>query len=332
MRNMWFLVCLMCTIPAYAQQPGPHDVYVRVVDVGPGLCTITKIPGDHYMVYDAGHWFGGRCIAAVQELIEGETIDLLILSHSDADHLGDADEILDHYRVRQIIRTGLVRDSGTWKSMNERIGQHAETGGSILNLQSVDLIPGTTIQLGDATVTLVTGWKKWTDPGPTSAERRNAISIVVQLTYHGQRILFTGDTIGRRLDDPDTACKDAEKRMVDHAAEVSIQSDIIIAPHHGGNNGSSSCFIQAVDPTFVIFSAGHDHEHPTEGTAGRYLAHGVSVSNIFRTDRGDDEGGFEWDEGRIPGCKDKRGDDDVEIILPANGAPTVKYRLAAAGC
>jgi len=33
-------------------------VYIRVVDVGAGLYTVTKVPGDHYMVYDSGHWQG----------------------------------------------------------------------------------------------------------------------------------------------------------------------------------------------------------------------------------------------------------------------------------
>ncbi len=50
------------------------------------------------------------------------------------------------------------------------------------------------------------------------------------------------------------------------------------------------------------------------------------------TDRGDDEGGFEWAEGRISGCRDRSGDDDVEIVLPHSGPPQVDYRLASSGC
>jgi competence protein ComEC len=74
--------------------------------------------------------------------------------------------------------------------------------------------------------------------------------------------------------------------MVDNAAVVSLKADVLIAPHHAGNNGSSTCFMQAVDPQFVIFSAGHDHGHPSRGAAGRYLAHGILEPNLFRTDRG----------------------------------------------
>jgi competence protein ComEC len=106
-----------------------------------------------------------------------------------------------------------------------------------------------------------------------------------------------------------------------------------VAPHHGGNNGSSQCFIAAVDPRFVIFSAGHDHQHPTKAAADRYLTHGVSLQNIFRTDRGDDESGlFEWKAGSIAGCVDPRGDDDVEIVIRQNGTVEVAYRQVASGC
>ncbi len=71
---------------------------VRVVDVGPGLCTMTEVPGpgsrSHYMVYDAGHWLGDRCIDAAREIVDGQVIDLLVISHYDSDHLGDAADIL----------------------------------------------------------------------------------------------------------------------------------------------------------------------------------------------------------------------------------------------
>lgn len=117
------------------------------------------------------------------------------------------------------------------------------------------------------------------------------------------------------------------------ANEVSLKSDVLIAPHHGGNNGSAGCFIARVDPTFLVFSAGHDHNHPSDGAAQRYLTHGVLQANMFRTDRGDDErGSFEWKAGAIAGCTDARGDDDVEIVVTDTGTLSVAYREAHSGC
>lgn len=319
--------------PALALQPGPNDAYVRVVDVGPALCTVTEIPGKHYMVYDAGHWTGDECLDAVRDIVDGKRIDLLIISHSDSDHLGEADNILFEYTANQIIWTGFPRwDTGNWRQANHAIAGEARFGSSVWNLQTVDLEVGKSIPLGDATVTLIAGWPKWTEAGPTASEKRNAISIVVRLDYQGSSVLFTGDTVGRRKTDPDTACKDAEKVMVDRQAQVPIASDVLIVPHHGGNNASATCFILAVDPTFVIFPAGHAHDHPTDGAAQRYIKHGVPLANIFRTDRGDDEGAGEWDHGRVNGCSDGRGDDGVDIVLTNNGTVQVDYRQSSSGC
>ena len=83
----------------------------------------------------------------------------------------------------------------------------------------------------------------------------------------------------------------------------------------------------------MIFSAGHQYQHPTKAAAERYKDEDVEEDKIFRTDRGDDESGsFEWKKGKVPGCKDKKGDDDVEIVLKANGTVLVEYRQASSGC
>ncbi len=312
---------------------GPTDVYVRVVDVGSGLCTITRAPDNHYMVYDAGHWNGNKCIEAAREIIGGEPIDLLVISHSDADHLGDAPDILEEFEVRKILRTGYERwDSRSWRRMNDAIAEEAKFGASVINLGTTNLPFGTDFEFGSAKLTFIAGWHEWVGAGPTSSERRNAISIVMRLEYQGKSILFTGDTVGRRKSDGAGECKDAEKAMVDNVANVPLNSDVMTASHHGGNNGSATCFITAVSPEFVIFSAGSVHHHPTAAAAGRYTAQGVVTSKMFRTDRGDDEGGDEWDEGRVNNCNDKKGDDDVDIVLSNAGAVQVAYRASSTGC
>lgn len=108
--------------------------------------------------------------------------------------------------------------------------------------------------------------------------------------------------------------------------------EVIVAPHHGADNASSTCFIDAVNPSFVVFPAGHAFQHPRKDAAQRYLDHGVPESNMFRTDRGDDEGAEEWDFGRISGCQDKKGDDDVEIVITDDGSVVVDYRQPQVGC
>ena len=49
------------------------------------------------------------------------------------------------------------------------------------------------------------------------------------------------------------------------------------------------------------------------------------VDKMFRTDRGDDEGLKEWSHARIDGHKDKSGDDDVDVLIRADGEILVEY-------
>lgn len=319
--------------PVVGLEPGPNDLYARVVDVGPGLCVVVVTPDDHALVYDAGHWNGGKCIEAVRELVDGPDIDYLILSHSDSDHLGDAAAILNAYDVGTIIHTGNQRTTGTWKDFNRAAKRERTAGATLRSLASNAFTPGETLPLGAATIVLVAGWNRF--PGASelsTSERMNVVSIVARVVYRGHSILLAGDSVGRHINDADDTCAFAEKIMVSRADDVPLDSDVLLAPHHGADNGSSTCFIEAVAPSFVIFSAGHDFNHPRASAVGRYMAADIDAPTFFRTDRGDDEGGTEWMQGSVSGCTDDRGDDDIDVVLPFNSAVKVAYRRALTGC
>ena len=111
--------------------------------------------------------------------------------------------------------------------------------------------------------------------------------------------------------------------------EFDLNSDVVIAPHHGSKNGSCLDFIKLVAPKWAIFTAGHDHGHPARIAVARYLDAGVPEGRIFRTDRGDNEGGGEWADEDTPENKstDPIRDDDILITLKGDGStPTVEYR------
>ena len=138
---------------------GPHpciaqsdSVYVRVIDVGPGLATVVKMPGDFYMVYDAGHWNGegSRAFAGISDVIPpGEEIYLMVLSHSDSDHQGAVKRIFDAYTVKKIIRGGLERTgTQTWVRADSMIGAHAAAGTTEeINLKTAEFPPGRDLQI-----------------------------------------------------------------------------------------------------------------------------------------------------------------------------------------
>jgi beta-lactamase superfamily II metal-dependent hydrolase len=327
--------------PAKAQT---SDTVIRAADTGPGLCVIVSIPGGHDFLYDAGHWEGRNCVNAVREVVTDRVIDLIIISHSDGDHLGQLDSILNpqagvpQIRATRIIHTGHPGTSGAWEDAIEAIEAAQANGTRVDNLGAMSntVGPGTVIELGEAKVTIIAGWNQWdpalSDGALTAAEGRNVISIVARLDYGGKSVLLTGDTIGRRIGSAVETCDHAERWMVRNNP-AALRADVLFAPHHGGDNGSSACFIEAVRPRIVIFSAGHDHEHPTSAAAARYWQYGRR-SRRFRTDYGDDEGGSEWNRWRRLGCEDLPGDDDLEIRVPRQQSrrATIRYLSNTPAC
>jgi beta-lactamase superfamily II metal-dependent hydrolase len=333
MKTILTLLLLATTaLPALALDAGPDDLYVRVVDVGAGLCCVVRMPGDHYMVYDTGNWAddAATAMAAVREIIPAhEVIDLLVLSHSDADHLAGTDDIYEEYYVDRVIRSGLKRSTANWHNADNAIRQAAEEGTTLdINLSDVEFPVGATYLFGEATATMVCGFDR---PLPgwdidNSSEYNNAASIVFRLQYRGKSVLLCGDAVGRHNGGDDDELIAAEKFMVEMAPVIPIDADVVVAPHHGADNGSAKAWIEAVSPEWVVVSAGHEYEHPREAAMERYLDFGVDAARILRTDRGDDEGGDEWDHERVGGTHDEEGDDDVDIVIRENGDVEVAYR------
>jgi beta-lactamase superfamily II metal-dependent hydrolase len=322
------VVVLFLTVgESFGLEPKPDAVFVRVVDVGAGECCIIKLPGNHNIIYDAGN--RDTAMADIEELIpHGDTIDLLVLSHTDADHLGAVDQICEAYKVKSVIHSSKERTTTTWEVAEVAINNEPDCDEWDLAVKPI--VPGTELNLGSpgVTVTLILGENEPPDEWGLSSEseRNNAGSIVMRVEYKGKSILFCGDSVGRHIDDPEDTCIAAEKAMVDNAPQVPIASHVIVAPHHGADNGSSSAFIEAVDPRYVVFSAGHKFQHPRKTTAERYLAHAPSLKHILRTDFGDDEKSKEWSFGRETDESDPIGDDDVDIQILKTGVLQVRYR------
>jgi beta-lactamase superfamily II metal-dependent hydrolase len=315
---------------------------IRVLDVGAGLCTLIKLPGDKYVIYDAGSdakLNGNRTLAQVKEYIpEGSVIELLVLSHCDADHINAAEQVVRDYKVKKVLWTGYEASmaGGTTTGAYTRLVAilKARPATENVNLHARDSVitPGNGFTIGSAKFTFLCGFgsplAEW--QGLDRAEKLNGVSIVMKMDFKGNSVLFGGDAVGRHRDDPENALIATEKFMVEKAAAF-LPSTIIIAPHHGAKNGSSTAFVNLVKPKAVIFSAGHIFHHPTTRTAKLYLQF-TSIDSIFRTDRGDDEGGDEWSHMRKSGCTDLFNDDTIQIQLRSNGSYRVFYMTADGPC
>ncbi len=364
-----------------------EDVTVQVFDIGGGLCTLTKMPGDSYLVYDVGVGLDVEepelCAERIdQAMPPGEAIDVLVLSHSDSDHISSVARLLALRRVDRVVRTGHERATKSWCHADYWIKVQVDDGEALswwkrwrqlkrctksaepafvplspypppksvdFNLAHYELDPGEDeFELGvgtsdQAILTLLhgrhdmpTSWNGHFASNKLTSRSRNAISIVARLEFMGRSVLFTGDSVGLDRDGEsliEAPCVATEGDLVrgHKNNDFDLNSDVLIAPHHGSSNGNCLEFIQLVSPGWAIFTAGHDHSHPSRTAAERYIEAGVPEARLLRTDRGDNEGqnSYEWVDSYTPSsyCHDRKGDDDIVITLNDDGSnPTVRYR------
>ncbi|HYF51137.1 MAG TPA: MBL fold metallo-hydrolase [Planctomycetota bacterium] len=360
-------VALMISLPAAAQAAEAH---MRVIDVGTGLCVVARTPAGQVMVYDTGPR-GTRCLEGIRHVIPSRAsrraaapddpqsrpvIDLLVLSHSDLDHIGGAARILRDYQVLHVLHPGDDRPLGAASNrtmLGEARDAIAASGAEDWSLADVEMSFGDPIDLGAATATFIAGWHDGSliigedEASLPEGERNNGLSIVIRYEYGGHSVLLTGDTVGRLDGAAKRACDYAEQRMVERAQaddadeRVPIQSDVLIGQHHGGDDASSMCFIAEVRPTYVVLSAGHHdgYVHPRASAARRVLdalnetpEHDIQPENILRTDHRDNQGRPEWIFDALRGCVDDWGDDDVDIFMPEGEPIRVEYRYAGRRC
>jgi beta-lactamase superfamily II metal-dependent hydrolase len=329
------------TLEEFAE-PG-SVVDIRILDVGAGHSALIKLPGDKYVIYDAGSdklQNGNRTLEQIKEYIPaGSTIELLVLSHTDADHINGAEQVVRDYDVKKVLWTGFEagmlggNTTGAVKRLRNILAAKPSTINVNLNKEDSTLVPGSGFQIGTTKFTFLCGFGKpptdWNNL--SKAEKLNGVSIVMKVSFAGNSVLFTGDAVGRHITSAEDVILATEDYLVQNAAQF-LPSTILIAPHHGAANGSSVEFVNLVQPKVVIFPAGHEHKHPTKRTALLYLQT-VEQDSIFRTDRGDDEQStVEWSFGKKPDCHDLYNDDNIQIQLRGNGSYRVYYMTPNGPC
>jgi beta-lactamase superfamily II metal-dependent hydrolase len=340
--------CMIAVSTSSAQEhgrsplmPQPNTLFMRVIDTGPGLATLTIVTGatasdKKVMIYDGGHWDDDDLMIDELKHYLGRKriIDVFIISHTDSDHLGAADTILKFWNVKKHVRNGWEReDVGTYDKYRAELTSSIDSKGTEEFVMDGEPSLGDEWRLGKARLTFLSGfadlpqgWDVGVSPGHSRFESKalNSVSIVVRLAYGSRSILLTGDAVGRVDDAPAGQVLGTEAFLVDNVAERPLTADILFAPHHGADNASSTPFIAAVDPEWVIFSAGTSHKHPKEKTFERYRAAGVDTANMIRTDRGDVARDSEWEGDWDDGCVDRHGDDGVSILIGLNdGSVTI---------
>jgi len=223
----------------------PARLEVTIVDVGQGDAILIEAPDGQDILVDGGP--GGEVLRGLGRELNwrDRSIELLVLTHPQADHVVGLLDVLDRYDVQRVIAA---------PGQTESIGY--ETWLAAVRAEGLDLEypeQGASFDLGRGARIDVLGPAE--DMGP---DQLNNTSLVLRLVWGDVSFLLTGDIEA-----------DAELALV--ASGVELQSTVLKVAHHGSRTSSSATFLAAVRPSISVVSAGQDNPfgHPHEEVARR---------------------------------------------------------------
>src|SRR3990167_6616951 len=215
---------------------------VAFLDVGQGDAIYIETPDGIQLLID-----GGPDSSVLRELNTqlshlDRTIDIVLATHSDKDHIAGVIDVLARYEVESIITTSNQNDTTVARTFAESV-----------QLEGADLYTaqaGQQYQLGASTTLFILS-----PLGDPTNWESNSASIVALLEYGDTSFMLTGD-----------AGLNTEEYLVSSYGEF-LKSDVLKLGHHGSKTSSGEAFLDTVQPEIGIVSAGIDnsygHPHPS---------------------------------------------------------------------
>lgn len=252
---------VLFTILLYQEAQAPA-LAISFLDVGQGDSALIITPSGRTMLVDTGPDEQAVSEGVARHMpFYARTIDLLVLTHPDKDHIGGTLAVFKEYDVRGIIMPYAGKDMPIFQE--------------ILNTAKDRNIPiffahwHEQINL-DKDVALNVLWP------PEGAENifssSNDMALAMKLTYKDDSFMLTGDM-------------ESSGEHVLSAFGADLKSDVLKVGHHGSSTSTSKEFLQGVSPKLAVISVGASNRygHPTAEVLGR-----LSGIKTLRTDRNGD--------------------------------------------
>lgn len=175
-------------------------------------------------------------------------INYLVLTHGDADHMGEAVNLVENFKVEKVIL-----NCGETNNLEKEL---------------IKVLEKKNIKYNFCVKELKVSNNKLYFLQTDVYESENDNSIVAYLNIHNKKFMFMGD-----------ASINVEKKILEKYKVTNI--DFLKVGHHGSDTSSSKEFINSVNPKYSIISVGKNNRygHPKESVLKT-----IKNSNIYRTD------------------------------------------------
>ncbi|CAN5619884.1 hypothetical protein BH23CHL2_BH23CHL2_09550 [soil metagenome] len=250
--------------PQATLAPRDETLIVSVLDVDQGQAVLIVAPDGGAALIDAG-----RSRTRVREEIVPyarslgvESLEYLILSHPDQDHVGGMPEVLEMFAVGNWVDPGIPTTNQTYEQTIEMILDR--------DIPAVLARQGEQLELGGG-VRISLLWPQSEFIMSSGEPDSNENSVVVLISYGNIDILVPGDL------------EETGERALVEQMGGDLESEILVVGHHGSNTSSTAGFLDAVNASVAVISAGegNPYGHPHDEVLQRLRFRDV---DIYRTD------------------------------------------------
>lgn len=243
----------------------PLKIYF--VDVGQGDCTLIETPTNKTILIDGGGSEFGSFDVGESTLLpylldrRVKTIDYMMISHFDSDHIGGLFAIMENLKVGNIIIAKQGKQSENLKKFQKIIAEK--------KINVVIVKKGDYIKIDKYSYFEIL----FPENNLINDNVLNNNSIVARFNCLNFRMLFVGDIE-----------EIAENRMIElYKENRKLESTLLKVAHHGSKSSSIEEFLNIVKPKIALIGVGKDNKfgHPNEEVIKIIKKIGAK---IYRTD------------------------------------------------
>ncbi len=244
------------------------EMRVTGIDVGQGSASLLELPRGKTMLIDGGGFsdnrlfdVGAQVVAPLLWRKKIATIDTVVLSHPNSDHLNGLIFIVENFKVKEVWTNGLAADTEAYRQFMAALEAGGVSRPPFERLERSRIVNGTRVEILHPQKDFMAR-----AAGKDRPPDANDSSIVVRAGLGGVNFLFPGDAMAT-----------AERDMVSSGCHQ-LAATVLAAPHHGSRTSSTPDFLDCVNPEVVIVSSGWSRRryfpHPTvrDRYRGRNLA------------------------------------------------------------
>ncbi len=240
--TVMFSAIILFLVVSKCQRVYRDNLIVTTLDVGHGQAILAQLPGKTNILFDAGslHYsdIGRKIIVPFLNYSGIGTIDAIIISHGDIDHINGIPEIVEYRRIGGVYADDAVFPGtdpcGPPKVLKTFL---AKNGIKIQplkpNFDRIEIL--------------------WPNKQTGNDEKlsNNNKSVVSLIKFAGRKILLCSDIE-----------EASQKNLI--ARDPALKTDIVVVPHHGSTRTLDDSFLENLNASTLIYSCGrsqYENQH-----------------------------------------------------------------------